>query len=231
MTRTAPAVIVIPAYEPTAALADVVAALAATGRAVIVVDDGSSAAARNVFDRIAGASGVRLVGHPVNRGKGEALKTAFALVLREYRPETCGVVTADADGQHLAPDIVRVAERLEASPAALVLGSRSFDGRVPLRSRVGNGAMRTLFHALAGRDLSDTQTGLRGIPRAFLADLIALTSSRYDFEFEMLMLAARRRLEIVDVPIATVYGAPGQSHFRPVADSVRVLSVLVRASF
>jgi hypothetical protein len=229
MTRAAPAIIVIPAYEPTDALADVAAELSRGGRQILVVNDGSSGAARGLFDRVAGIPGVRLIGHPVNRGKGEALKTAFALVLREYGPDISGVVTADADGQHLAADIVHVAERLESLLDALILGSRGFDGVVPLRSRIGNTAMGWSFHVLAGRHLGDTQTGLRGIPRQFLPELITLESSRYEFELEMLLVAARRGLEIMEVPITTVYGAPGQSHFRPVADSLRVLSVLVRA--
>src|SRR5262249_42046618 len=118
------AVIVIPAYEPTPALADLVAELSASGdRRILVINDGSSPECRGTFERVARCEGVVLLEHAVNLGKGQALKTAFNYVLLNTPPETVGVVTADADGQHLAADIRRVADRLEAQPATLVLGS------------------------------------------------------------------------------------------------------------
>ena len=84
---------------------------------------------------------------PVNRGKGAALKAGLAHVAAT-RPGA-PVVCADADGQHALDDIVAVGERLLAEPdgARLVLGTRTFDGRVPLRSRVGNTVTRWLFTA------------------------------------------------------------------------------------
>ncbi len=81
-------------------------------------------------------------------------------------PDVAGVVTADADGQHAPEDIERVADVLAAQPEALVLGARSFGDDVPLRSRFGNILTRGIMHALLGRKLTDTQTGLRGIPVA-----------------------------------------------------------------
>ena len=51
-------------------------------------------------------------------------------------------------------------------PDALVLGARTFDRAVPLRSRIGNILTRRLMQALIGAKLQDTQTGLRGIPAA-----------------------------------------------------------------
>ena len=103
-------VLVFPAYEPTAALASLVAALSPQFRAVVVVDDGSRRAeSRAVFDAVARTPGVRLLRHAENRGKGAALKTAFAAVQRDF-PDAGGVVTADADGQHLAEDILRVTD-------------------------------------------------------------------------------------------------------------------------
>jgi putative flippase GtrA len=226
------AAIVIPAYEPTPALLALVTTLTDPGagvpRPIIVVDDGSSSACRETFLALAGLPGVVVLAHAVNLGKGQALKTAFNHFLLRGERDAPGVVTADADGQHLADDIRRVAERLEAMPSSLVLGSRSFEGAVPLRSRVGNGFTRAVFRLLLGRPIADTQTGLRGIPRGLLAELLQIEAGRYEFELEMLVRASTRRLPIEQVPIATVYGGDGQSHFNPLRDSLRIYFVFIR---
>src|SRR5262249_21723039 len=118
--------------------------------------------------------------------------------------------------------------QLERSPSAFVLGTRTFDRDVPLANRVGNVAARGLFRLLVRRRITDTQTGLRGIPAAFLAELIEIEEVRYDFELEMLVRAVARELSIVELPIQTVYGVTGQSHFQPLGDSLRIVRVFLR---
>jgi putative flippase GtrA len=141
----------------------------------------------------------------------------------------CGVVTADADGQHHRDDVVLVAQRLEREPDCLVLGSRGFDGDVPGRSRLGNKLSGMVFHLLIGRKLQDTQTGLRGIPRHVMEDLISIQSTGYEFELAMLTAAKHLSIRIVEEPIRTIY-APGNptSHFNPWKDSMRIGFVLAR---
>ena len=223
------ATIVIPAYEPTPALVDLVADLSShNDRPIVVVDDGSSAATRPVFERLARLPRVEVLAHAVNRGKGQALKTAFNHVLLERSSDAIGVVTADADGQHVPDDVRRVADALERRPSALVLGSRLFEGAVPARSRFGNTVTRGVFRLLIGRAIRDTQTGLRGIPASFLPELTRLESVRYEFELEMLIRATVLDVPIAEIPIQTVYGGVGQSHFRPLWDSLRICRVFAR---
>jgi glycosyltransferase involved in cell wall biosynthesis len=222
------AVIVIPAYEPAAKLVEVVEALSADGREILVVNDGSSAACAPTFTRVAGLPRVTVLAHAVNLGKGQALKTAFNHFLLNASPAAVGVVTADADGQHLPEDIRRVAQRLEQDDHTLILGSRAFSGHVPIRSRFGNVMTRGVFKLLVGRALTDTQTGLRGIPRDFLGELLQVETGRYEFELEMLIRAQQRQLAIEEVTIATVYGTFATSHFNPLRDSLRIYFVFVR---
>jgi len=223
------AVIVIPAYQPTEKLAELAADLSADRRDIVIVNDGSSPECQAVFARVAALPHVTVLAHAVNLGKGQALKTAFNHVLIHSSAETVGVVTADADGQHLAGDIRRVAERLEQLPGdrTLILGSRGFSGEVPLRSRFGNVMTRGVFKVLIGRALTDTQTGLRGIPRSFLSELLQVSAGRYEFELEMLVRAAKR-MTIEELPIATVYGTFAKSHFNPLRDSLRIYFVFLR---
>jgi len=92
------------------------------------------------------------------------------------------------------------------SPIGFSVGSRTFAKDVPLRNRFGNVLTRGVFRLVIGRALGDTQTGLRGIPRYFLAELMRLETGRYEFELEMLVRAIARDMTIEELPIATVYG-------------------------
>ena len=102
---------------------------------------GSGPAFAPVFDA-ARRRGCVVLTHPVNRGKGAALKTGFAFIA-EHAPGQ-EVVCADSDGQHRPDDVLRVAACVRDG-ADLVLGVRGFTGEVPLRSRFGNSLTRVLF--------------------------------------------------------------------------------------
>ncbi|MGD0772986.1 MAG: bifunctional glycosyltransferase family 2/GtrA family protein [Candidatus Solibacter sp.] len=224
-------VVLIPAYQPSAGLADLVRDLSGRGMpAILLVDDGSGPEFRGIFDRAGQFPGVRVLRHAVNLGKGAALKTGINHALCAF-PGLTGIVTADADGQHHPEDIERVAASLREHPDALVLGSRTFDTAVPLRSRFGNILTRKLMQTLIGSKLQDTQTGLRGIPAALAARLLSVEARGYEFELEMLIAARQGGVAIVEVPIRTIY-EPGNksSHFNPLTDSMKIYFVLVRFS-
>src|ERR1039457_6814595 len=218
-------VVLIPAYRPSAGLIDLVCDLSARGMpAIILVDDGSGPQFRDIFDQAAQFPGVQILRHAVNLGKGAALKTGINHALCLF-PDLIGVVTADADGQHHPEDIVRVAAGLHEHPGALVLGSRTFDAAVPLRSRFGNLLTRKLTATLIGARLQDTQTGLRGIPASLAARLLPIDSRGYEFELEMLIAARQSGVPLVEIPIRTIYSGkpvfPLQSAHRLDEDLLR----------
>ena len=219
-------IVLVPAYEPDHRLVDLVGDLLATDPAlhVLVVDDGSGPAFREVFDATA-ALGAVVVRHDVNRGKGRALKTGFHHAAALWPGED--VVCADSDGQHSPDDVRRVAACV-ADGADLVLGVRGFTGAVPLRSRFGNSLTRTLFRLATGRDVRDTQTGLRGYTAGLLPWLLSVPGDRFEYEVNTLLQAVRRGLPIDQVDIATIYLQQNAgSHFRPVLDSTRIYAPLL----
>ena len=223
--------VIIPAYEPDERLIALLEDFQEKGiRNVIVVNDGSGDAHTEVFERaqaiLRDLDGTYL-SHEVNRGKGRALKTAFAWVL-ENEPEALGVVTADSDGQHTVDCIRAVMQRLREQPQALVLGVRTFDGKdVPWKSAFGNKLTMKVLGYVSGVRVSDTQTGLRGIPRAFMRDLLDVPGERFEFETQML-LETSGRYPIEEVPIRTIYDSKEnhQTHFNPLKDSVRIYRIL-----
>lgn len=219
--------ILIPAYKPDdklVALTDQL--LTHDDLKLVVVDDGSGEAFRPVFEAL--DKRVTLISYPDNKGKGGALKTGIRYIM-DHMPECERLVTADADGQHRYADIRRVLDKSEEMPGALVLGSRAFDGDVPLRSRFGNAMTRQVFAIASGVKVRDTQTGLRGFDRDGMRLFVDVPGDRYEYEINMLLTAARAEMPIYEVTIETVYLNDNESsHFNPLKDSLRIYTCILK---
>lgn len=223
--------ILIPAFRPGPQLIALVEDLSGTAvQHIIIVDDGSGLEFQKLFDECSTRPKVRILRHAANLGKGAALKTGIRYILDSIT-DCAGVVTADADGQHHPEDILRVAQSLERNPQSLILGARHFDNRVPARNRIGNIMIRGIARIVLGQSVSDTQTGLRGIPRKLLPHLVDIRSNGYEFELDMLIACKHHDCPIVEESIRTIY-APGNptSHFNPLRDSMKISFVLFRFS-
>ena len=221
--------VLIPAYEPGGRLPELVKSLREHA-SILVVDDGSGPEYAEFFDA-ADRLGAVVIAHGSNQGKAAALRTGFGWLMANAAGHT--VVCADSDGQHLPQDVIAVGAEVnrraaEGAPRAVVLGVRGFSGEVPLRSRVGNRAMTALVTAVTGTRISDTQTGLRGYPASLLEWACGIRGERFAYELWLLLEGSRQAIPVVGVPIETVYlEHNASSHFRPLADSVRVLSPLL----
>jgi glycosyltransferase involved in cell wall biosynthesis len=227
-------IILIPAYEPDQQLPALIRSIreAEPHVPIVVVDDGSGPEYRDVFDGVR-ALGCHVISYGRNRGKGFALKTGLGFIADNLPGHD--VVCADSDGQHRVADILRVAGTLQenrASPegrSTMVLGSRNFTGDVPARSRFGNTATKLLFALATGERIPDTQTGLRGYPAAMIPWLRQVRGERYEYELNLLLDARNAGYAIRSVDIATVYlDHNSGSHFRPLADSVRIYAPLLK---
>lgn len=220
--------VILPSLNPTDKLCEVVDGVIAAGfGSVILVDDGSAEEFKEPFLISSAMPQVTLLTHPVNRGKGAGLKTAFAY-LNEQRPDIAGAVTVDGDGQHLAKDIVACTEALAAHPASLVVGCRNFDlPHIPARSKSGNKITSGIFRLLCGIVLSDTQTGLRAMGRELFPKMLSIAGERYEYETNMLLELHSAGVAFTEVGIETVYeDNNSSSHFRPVRDSARIYKLI-----
>ena len=225
--------VILPSLNPDAKFSRVVDGLVEDGfQHIIIVDDGSDAEHQLWFDRAAGHPQCTVLHHGVNKGKGRALKTAFRCVLDEY-PEVEGVVTIDGDGQHLLDDIIACGEKMLELGDAVVLGCRDFDAPgVPPRSVAGNKSTNRMFKLFFGITISDTQTGLRAIPRRFLEEFCEMEGERFEYETNMLLMMRRRGIRFVEQPIATVYDPEDySSHYNAVKDSWRIFKIMAKARF
>jgi glycosyltransferase involved in cell wall biosynthesis len=223
-------IVLIPAYKPSPKLTDLVLQLVSADRvcAVVVVNDGSGLEYQKIFEAIAAIKKTHVLAHVVNLGKGAALKTGLNYAACQF-PEAVGIVTADADGQHVSADILRLACSLIEAPTAFAIGSRRFAGHIPLRSYLGNRLTGFVFACLTGRHLHDTQSGLRALPKALVPLVLPIDGQRYDYEMSMLFYAATKYAEIREIPIDTVYLEDNQSsHFHPLLDSAKIYYKVVQ---
>ena len=222
-------IIVIPAYEPDEKLLGVLKDFTEqTDYPIVVVNDGSSESCRPVFDAVKMFPRVTLLVHEQNRGKGAAMKTAFAYIA-EHFPATEGVMTVDADGQHLPADCLRVDAAYREHPDVLITGSRRFKGKVPLRSRIGNSITRGVFRLTTGKRVYDTQTGLRAFSASRIPEMLALTGDRYEYEIHQLLHCCTKGSGVLEVPIETVYiDDNSSSHFDTLHDSAKIYKVIFR---
>lgn len=221
--------VIIPAYKPDDKMLKTLEELVGAGfDDILVVNDGSGEEFTEIFTAVEKIPQCTLLVHPVNKGKGAALKTAFRYVLDNREDKTC-VVTADADGQHLTKDIVATALASKES-GQVVLGVRNFnDPKVPKRSKMGNQITCGVFRLFFGMKIQDTQTGLRAFPTKYLQDILEADGDRYEYETNMLFMINRKKIPLSEVEIETVYIEENKSsHFRVVRDSVRIYALILK---
>ena len=117
-------------------------------------------------------------------------------------------------------------------PNALVLGSREFTGDVPFKSRWGNRITRFVYALASGVHVSDTQTGLRGLPACAIPAMITIDGERYEYEMNVLLKLRDMKLGVFEVPIETIYIDDNSgSHFNPVRDAIRIYAVIFKYLF
>lgn len=221
-------VVVIPAYQPDLALVRLVNELYDNGFGILIVDDGSGSEYKDIFDEVGKKS--KVIVHQQNRGKGDALKTAFSNVKSEF-PNCKYIITSDADGQHRLCDILRVKQELH-NQATFVLTVRKRKNKIPFLSRLGNDLSKFVYTTLTGHYFSDNQSGLRGFSAQHLDWLMLPKGSKYDYEMNMLFYADKQGIPITTIPIEAIYIDDNKSsHFNPIADTVRIYKLLFSSAW
>jgi putative flippase GtrA len=212
-------IVIIPSYNPNDKLIKVVKDLKQVNlNNLVVVDDGS--ASKTIFKKL--EKECIVVHHNINMGKGAAIKTGVRKAIKEYK-NINGFIFVDGDGQHLAKDVKKINDELNKNDE-IILGVRDFnDPNVPSRSKFGNKASRLYFKLATGKTLSDTQTGLRGIPYKYENYLLYTEGNRYEYEMNFLLNTANDGIPFKTINITTVYEENNkESHFNPIKDSIRI---------
>jgi glycosyltransferase involved in cell wall biosynthesis len=165
---------------------------------IIVVDDGSS---DNTFEESqrtkAAGYPVRVVRHPVNKGKGAALFYGFQFAAGEY------IAFLDADLEIQPEYVKKFLQRLHETDSDLVIGTKVPKlGQMPFLRRIMSLAYREFVSLLFGLSLRETQTGIKLFRREVLEDCVPrLRVSRFAFDVELMVAAARFGYRIIEYPV------------------------------
>jgi glycosyltransferase involved in cell wall biosynthesis len=195
-----PLAVIIPAYNEAATLPSVLSAIPRDELEevrVIVVDDGSRDGSADTARRCRADVIVR---HERNRGLGAALRSGLAAA-RSINARAA--VYLDADGEYDPREIPRLLAPIASGEADYVLGSRYLGGHREGQTwhrRLGNAAFTALLCVLAGRRITDGQTGFRAFSRRALeaAEIV----HDYNYAQVLTLDLLRKGMRLREVPIS-----------------------------
>ena len=215
--------VVIPTYNESANIADLIKGINKLGLSLLIVDDGS----KDDTVKIARQNNAQVIVNQVNQGKGASLIRGFSYCLEKGFEV---VICMDGDGQHLPADIPIFLKEAQVGTAAMFIGNRMNDTKkMPLVRWVTNKFMSWLISIICRQKIYDSQCGFRLI-KAELLSKLDLKYSKYEIESEMLVKASRLGFKIKSVPIITVYRGE-KSNINPVVDTVRFMRFILREAF
>jgi glycosyltransferase involved in cell wall biosynthesis len=195
--------IIIPAYNEERFIREIIKRVRAGSTTlsceIVVVDDASHDATVSVVEQLIGEGkdDLRLIRHPVNRGKGAALRTGLA----EARGDI--IIIQDADLEYDPRDYPRLLEPILEEHADVVFGNRFHGGphRVLYFWHYTANRILTLFtNLLTGLNLSDMEVGYK-VFRADVLRRLDLTAERFGIEPELTIKVARLGVRVYEVPI------------------------------
>jgi glycosyltransferase involved in cell wall biosynthesis len=216
---------IIPALNAEKTLAAVVRETRRQLEPLVVIDDGST----DATSKVARAGGAIVLRHEVNRGKGAALRTGFAWALEQGFD---GVVTLDADGQHLPHEIPKFLAARQETGADLIIGGRAhlFAGMLP-RRRMANRFSAWSIAKASATGITDSQSGYRFYSAKLLRG-VTLRATGFDMESEVIIRAGRGGFKVLTIPIDLGFvNGISTSHYKPLLDTLRIAWTVTRTRF
>ena len=162
---------------------------------LVIVNDGS---VDNTMDVLSSIDDPRVVitEHPVNRGKGAAVRTAASLATGDY------MLVFDADLEYSAEDILSLLSPLQRGDAEVVYGVRTF-GASTAHSFwfvIGNRVNTFTANALFNTWISDLHTCLKLLPLAMFREL-PVKENGFGLDTELTAMLLARGVRPYEVPI------------------------------
>lgn len=213
--------ILIPVYNEEAGVAEVIRRVASVpvNKEIIVVDDCSADRTPEILAELQQEiPDLRVIRHPVNRGKGAGIRTAM-----EAATGDC-LVTQDADMEYDPADLPKLLQPIIAGQAKVVYGVRSFDDQ-RLHIQLGNRFLTWLTNLVYGLHIHDMETGYK-MMRAEVARGLNIECQRFDMEPEITGKIARRGYAIHEVPIS--YEPREAKKLSPWRDGLPALRAILR---
>lgn len=194
--------VVMPVFNEAATVADVIKTVLAQRpvQQLVIVDDASTDGTWEKLQAIAKSdTRIALAQHPLNEGKGAALRTGFA------QAKSPIVIVQDADLEYDPSEYHRLLVPILSGKADVVFGSR-FTGSDAHRvlyywHSVGNKVLTTLSNMATGVNLTDMEVCYKTFRREIIQK-IKIEENRFGFEPEITAKVARLKVRIYEVAIS-----------------------------
>lgn len=215
--------IIIPTYNESKAIGNLIQQIRRSNLEVIVVDDGS----KDNTPEIAQNNGAVVLRNQKNQGKGATLLKGMGYA---FNHGFDAVITMDGDGQHAASDIPYFIRLATDSQNAIFVGNRMNKIKnMPYLRILTNMFMSWLISLVAKQAIPDTQCGFRLIKKE-LMQKIAFSTTKYETESEILIKASRLGFKIESIPIKTIYNNE-KSQINPIIDTLRFIRFIIGEVF
>lgn len=185
---------------------------------ILVVDDGSNDETTAIAER----SGARVVRHPYNKGNGASVKTGLRNAAREL------VIIFDADGQHDAQDIQKLADCI--GEYDLVVGARDENSQTDFGRRMYHHLLNLLATYLSGMRVPDATSGFRIARRADLLQFIHLLPNGFSTPVTTSLAFIKAGYSVKFVPTTMLKRQGGKSKIKPLRDGTRFIIIAFRMS-
>lgn len=212
--------VIVPAFNAEKTIKSLIDELLRFGfdqKHILIINDGSRDRTADILEE----TGVQVITHSHNRGKGAALQSGFNTARCQGFTD---VVMLDADGQHQVADIKQFLPNREDFD--LIIGIRSYDISMPLVRRIVNRVTSLVMSVLSSSYIPDVQSGFRFM-RLKIMDRIDLRTDNYQTESELVYKVLRRGYRIGFVPVAVQYNDQ-RSYIRPLRDTIRFIDMALR---
>jgi len=223
--------VVIPCYNEVKTLRQVIERVRSSPipcTEIIIVDDFSTDGTRELLQNELGALVDKVLYHPVNRGKGAALRTGFAEATGDI------VVIQDADLEYDPADFPRLVDPILKRGADVVYGSRFASGEarrvVYFWHMVANRLLTLLSNIFSDLNLTDMETCYKAFRRPVIQS-ITLEEDRFGIEPEMTMKLARKRYIFFEVGISYAGRTYEEGKKIGLKDAFRAVFAIIKYSF
>lgn len=211
----------VPFYNHPQNIKALITALKTYELPVVVVDDGSDEASKQILAELERTEGILLLTRAQNGGKGIAMKDGFKFALERGFSH---VLQIDADFQHDAALIGEFLRQSEAHPQSIVCANPIYGEDAP-KSRVHGRKITNFWVAINTLSLGikDAMCGFRVYPLEQLKKAAAKSkTNRMEFDIEILVNAARQGVDMRWIDTYVRYEKGGVSHFKMVRDNALI---------
>jgi glycosyltransferase involved in cell wall biosynthesis len=211
--------VIIPTYNESRAIANLINQITKLGLEVIIIDDGSA----DDTVKIATACGAKVLTNQRNMGKGASLIKGYNFALARGFD---AVISMDGDGQHSPDDLLAFIQKARNSQSVLIVGNRMGKTKgMPVSRLITNFLMSKFISLIVKQHIPDTQCGFR-LAKKELLMRIDLSTSKYETESEVLIKAAHLGFKIESIPVKTIYSGE-KSQINPLVDTLRFLRFMI----